>query len=293
MLRSEGLAVLLGLLSALAYALGLVLQQRGALQTRASEGRAKFLREVIAKPVWLLGVVSLVVGWAFQAAALHFGSLALVQSIQALSLVFALPLGVALSAQHVDRRSVLGASIALVGIVTFVLVGQPGGGVPQPGTKAWLLSGLITVALMAVLAVLAWRRRGGVAAALFATGAGVGFAFQAAATKMLVAQLDGGLVRVLTSWPLYVFALAELAGFTLQQWALKTGRLAPATAALNCATLAVSFVLGITVFQESLAAGLKSLLPALLGLVLAIVGVVVLATSQGLARRTPVEQRAD
>lgn len=292
MLGSEWLACLFGLLSAFAFALGLVLQQRGALQTAASEGDPRFLRQVLARPVWLLGVFALVCGWAFQAAGLHFGSLALVQSIQALSLVFALPLGVILSGQHVDRRSVLGAIITLIGIVAFVLIGQPGGGVSRPGSTAWLASGAATAALMSVLAGLAFRRRGGMAAALFATGAGVGFAFQAAATKMLVAQLSGGPELVFSSWPLYVFAVAELAGFTLQQWALKTGFLAPATAALNCATLSVSFVFGLTVFQESLAAGLHSLIPALLGLVLAVVGVLVLTTSEQTTLKAP-EQSVD
>ena len=45
----------LALLSALAFALGTVLQQRGTLQTTAAEGDPRFLAEIIRKPVWLLG----------------------------------------------------------------------------------------------------------------------------------------------------------------------------------------------------------------------------------------------
>jgi len=45
----------LALLSALSFALGSVLQQRGTLQTTAAEGDPRFLAEIIRKPVWLLG----------------------------------------------------------------------------------------------------------------------------------------------------------------------------------------------------------------------------------------------
>ena len=100
---------LFGLLSALMFALGLVLQQRGTLQTAAAEGDPRFLREIIRKPVWLAGCVLLFCGWLLQAAALSHGSLTLVQSLQALSLVFALPLGARFTGQRVGRRAIIGA----------------------------------------------------------------------------------------------------------------------------------------------------------------------------------------
>jgi len=48
-------ATVLALLAAFSFALGTVLQQRGTLQTSAVEGDPRFLREIIRKPVWLLG----------------------------------------------------------------------------------------------------------------------------------------------------------------------------------------------------------------------------------------------
>lgn len=269
---------LLGLLSAFAFALGLVLQQRGTLQTSAPEGDPRFLREIIRKPVWLLGCLLLLVGWGFQAAALRYGSLALVQSLQALSLVFALPLGVRLTGQRVGRRSIIGAGTTIVGIILFVTLGQPQGGITQPAAQAWWISAAVIGAVVSVLVLVARSRRGPVPAALFATAAGLSFAFQAAVTKMLVTRLGQGLGAVMTSWPLYVFIMAEVAGFVLQQAALKTGFLAPATAALNAATLAVSVLLGVVIFQESISAGHGRLAPALIGLVIAVVGVVTLAS---------------
>lgn len=278
----------LALLSAFSFALGTVLQQRGTLQTKAAEGDPRFLAEIIRKPVWLAGGLLQVCGWVLQAAALDKGSLALVQALCALSLVIALPLGVRLTGQKIGRRSIIGAGCTLVGIIIFVAVGQPQGGVSQPAAQAWWISGILITALMLLLAWQAQKRRGPVAAALFATAAGLGFAFQAAVTKVFVAELGYGLGAILSSWTTYALILSALAGFGLQQSALKTGFLAPAMGACNAATLAMSVLLGVTVFQESISQGQDRLLPAVVGLALAIIGVLLLATpEQGQLKAPP------
>jgi lysylphosphatidylglycerol synthetase-like protein (DUF2156 family) len=164
--------------------------------------------------------------------------------------------------------------------VFFVVVGQPQGGTSQPEAAAWWTSGLIIVVLMLLLAGLARRRRGAVAAALFATSAGLGFAFQAAVTKVFMTQLGYGLGAILSTWTTYALIVSALAGFALQQSALKTGFLAPAMAASNASTLAMSVLLGVTLFQESISHGQGRLPPALFGLALAIVGVVLLASPE-------------
>lgn len=270
----------LSLLAAFSFALGSVLQQRGTLQTKAAEGDPRFLAEIIRKPVWLLGGALQVCGWVLQAAALDHGSLAVVQSLCALSLVFALPLGVRLTGQKVGRRSIIGAGCTLIGIILFVAVGQPQGGISDPPASAWFISGLVITAAMLILAWQASRRRGPAAAALFATAAGIGFAFQAAVTKIFVGELGYGLGAILASWTTYALIFSALAGFALQQSALKTGFLAPAMGACNAATLTMSVFIGVMVFQESLSNGSDRLLPALIGLGLAVGGVLLLASPE-------------
>ncbi len=106
----------------------------------------------------------------FQVAALSRGSFVVVQSLCSLSLVFALPLGVRFSGQHVGRRSILGACITLLGIITLVAFGQPQGSGSMPETGAWLTSGLVLTALIILLTRFARLRRAAVAAALFGIG---------------------------------------------------------------------------------------------------------------------------
>jgi drug/metabolite transporter (DMT)-like permease len=282
----------LAVLAALSFALGSALQQRGTLETSAEEGDPRFLLEIIRKPVWLLGGSLQACGWVLQAVALDRGSLVIVQSLCTLSLVFALPLGVRLTGQHVGRRSVIGACTTLAGIVVFLAVGQPQGGPSQPETTALWASGIVIVASMLLLAWLARQRRGAVAAALFATAAGISYGFQAAVTKVFMTQLGSGLGAILTTWTTYALILSALVGFVLQQSALKTGFLAPAMAASNASTLITSVVLGVTVFQESLSRDQGRLPVALFALALAVFGVALLASPDDPPRNKRIQRTA-
>jgi drug/metabolite transporter (DMT)-like permease len=270
----------LALLAALSFALGSVLQQKGTLQTSAAEGDPRFLAEILRKPVWLFGGLFQVFGWIFQALALDRGSLAMVQSLCALSLVFALPLGARLTNQVIGRRSIVGACITLLGIILFVAVGQPQGGTSQPEEGAWMTAVFIISGFIVLLAGIAYRRRGALAAVLFATGAGLSYAFQAAVTKVFMTQIGYGIGVLLTSWTTYALILSAIVGFVLQQSALKTGFLAPAMAAVNASTLAMSILLGVTIFQETVSNGQGRLSPALIGLALSVIGVALLASPE-------------
>ena len=271
---------ILGLLSAFTYALGIVLQQRAALQVPASQNDRRLLAQVIRKPVWLLGAALQVGGWLLQAAALDRGSLVVVQTLQAVSLVFAMTLGIWLTRQRFNRWSLFGAAAALAGVTLLVVFGQPQGGTSEPSATSWSVSGFALLVITAALVYLGYRNTGASRAALLGTASGIAFAFQAAVTKVLVLELRHGLGAVFTTWPLYGLVVPAVGGYVLQQWALRTGFLAPATAALNCSTLAISVILGVLIFAESISQGQSRLVPALVGLALAAAGVAVLAYRQ-------------
>jgi len=274
-------AVVLALLAACAFALGNVLQQKGTLEAPAAGDDPRFLAQIVRRPVWLAGGGLQVSGWVLQAAALDRGSLIVVQSLTTMSLVIALPLGARITNQVVSRRVWLGAGAIVVGIVLFLSVGSPKGGTSTPSAAAWWSAGLATLAIVAVLYVMGRRSTGAMRALLFGAGAGVGFAFQASVTKVFVPLVGQGVSAMLSSWMVYVLVASAMVGFVLQQTALKTGVLAPAMASSNAVTLFVSIILGITVFGEKLAAqGDQHLLPALLGLAVALGGVVLLAGAE-------------
>ena len=119
------MAYSLAALAALAFAFGTVLQQKGTLQTSSAENDPRFLVEILRKPVWLAGMISQTAGWILQAGALDRGPLVVVQSLTAMSLVIALPLGIWLTKQHIGPREWLGALAVLVGIMFFLWAGRP------------------------------------------------------------------------------------------------------------------------------------------------------------------------
>src|SRR5262245_46604985 len=126
------MAAVLALIAAFCFALAAALQQRGQFAlARAGKlvaGLGGLIRLLLV-PIWLLGTVCLLLGYATQGAALDRGKLIVVQPLLVTTIVWALPLGHWLTSQHVSRRQVLGAAVVVIGLALFVLVGDPDAGV--------------------------------------------------------------------------------------------------------------------------------------------------------------------
>jgi drug/metabolite transporter (DMT)-like permease len=284
-------AVALAFLAACAFALGSVLEQKGTLETSAGEEDLRFLTQILRRPVWLAGSAIQGAGWVLQAAALDRGSLVAVQAITSLSLVIALPLGAWLTDQTIGLRVWLGAGAMVVGIVVFLSVGSPESGSSSATASAWWSAVILGVALVGFLAFFAWPRHGAPRALLLGSAAGVCFALQAAVTKAFVPLIGHGLSTLLSSWTIYALIASAILGFGLQQSALKTGVLAPAIASSNAVTLFASIMFGTIVFGESLSEAGARLAPAIIGLVLALVGIGLLAGADAPPTASPASVR--
>ncbi len=276
------MAYVLAALAAVAFAFGTVLQQKGTLQTSSGDNDPRFLIEILHKPVWLAGMIAQAAGWILQAAALDRGPLVVVQCLTAMSLVIALPLGIWLTRQHIGPREWLGALAVLIGIMFFLWAGAPSGGTNNPSASVWWGACLGTLVLVSAMAALGTRMEGGSKALLFGCAAGFAYGLQAAVTKTFVSELGHGALSLLAEWSVYVLIVSAIVGFVLQQGALKTGVLAPAMASSNAVTLFSSVILGIAVYGERLAAsGAGHVTSAVVGLALAIVGIVLLGSAEG------------
>ena len=187
-----------------------------------------------------------------------------------------------LTDQHIGRRELTGACLTWPGIVFFVSAGQPQGGTSHPSAArvvdrlpdhraCWSSSSSASAS----------RFSGAAKALTFGAAAGLGYGLQAAVTKTFVTEIGSGVLALLTSWSVYVLILSAVTGFALQQSALKTGVLAPAMASSNSVTLFTSVVLGIAVYGEtSRRAGAAHSGSTVVGLIVAIVGIALLAGSE-------------
>ena len=274
------MAVVFAFLAAVAFAAGTVLQQRGTLSTAADGDDPRFLVQIWHEPAWLAGAGLQATGWVLQAAALDRGPLIVVQAMTTLSIVIALPLGVRLTDQHIERRDMVAAFAVVAGIVAFLVIGTPAGGKTNPPAAEWWSASLLAFALVALTAGIGRKQHDATRAALFGASAGVCYALQAAVTKAFVGEVGQGVAHLLAIWSTYGLIVSALVGFVMQQFALKTGALAPAIAASNASTLVFSVTFGIVIFDERLVHGGGRVALALVALAIAVVGVVQLATAQ-------------
>jgi drug/metabolite transporter (DMT)-like permease len=266
------------------FALGTVLQQKGAVSEPGGSpsGAAKLLLRLARRPVWLGGIFADGLGFVCQAVALAVGRLVVVQPILATSVVFALPLGAKITNQRISRRDVFAAVAVTAGLAVFLVIGNPEGGRDNAPFGEWLIAIAPIAVLAGILVGLGWRSSPGVKAALFGTAAGLFFGLSAALTKATVDRLiDDGITGVLFDWHLYMLLLVGYAGMTLSEISLQTGVLAPAIATFSILDAVTSVVLGITLLREDLRHDFVGIFLILVSLGIMFAGLVVLAGSQG------------
>src|SRR5205807_8952991 len=98
-----------------------VFQQRSAAAAPHEHSmRVSLLVHLVRQPAWVGGVVADVLGYVLQFLALDRGSLVLVQPLLVSGLLFALPLGAALSRRRLRRRDWLGSAALVVGLSLFL-----------------------------------------------------------------------------------------------------------------------------------------------------------------------------
>jgi drug/metabolite transporter (DMT)-like permease len=274
--------ILLALLAAFLFALGLVLQEKAASSLPAEAVGKGFLVSLARRPVWLLGLGAQILGFVAQAIALGVGRMVIVQPLLVASIVFALPLGWALEHRRIRRQELVGAVLVTAGLGALLVVSKPAEGTDDASLGTWAVVGGATVGLAALLFVLARGRRPALRAGLLGTAGGILFGLAAALTKTTVSLLgDDGPAAVFGDWHVYALVLVSIPAFWLEQAALQTGALAAAVATTMAFDPLSSLVFGIVLFDEALhetALG-YALSAAALGTALA--GLLVLARAKG------------
>ncbi len=234
---------------------------------------------LLTSPLWV-GSWLLDAGAFFvQAAALHLGSLSVVQPLMVSTLVFTLPLAAIDWHRWPRTWDWIGTAAVSAGLALVLSTRRAAttSGAPTAG----LYPALAAVCAMAVLLAAFSRGRAPIAqSALLGIGAGALFGVGAALTKLTAAiAVSGGLAGLATAWQGYALALVSLASFGFQQSAYAAGRLATVMTAVVIFDPLTSYFLGVVGFGEPLpdpgvALGLGSL-----GMFLLVAGVVVLSRS--------------
>lgn len=251
------LVLLLACVAAFAFALSAMLEQRAAAQATRSHslgtvhGFSTFVRALVRRKLWLTGFVINNVGFVVQAAALHLGSVALVQPVMVSQVLFALlltGLGSRLRPGPKDWAYVLCICAGLV-VLLSVSGAAPLHGTPNREQVVWVL---LAMAASVVALVLFAREQDDPRAAslLLAIAAGVCFAGNAVLTKLTTEDLFGpGILHTALDWPGYSLAVATASGLLIEQAAFANGSLPWAVAAMSITNPVISYLAGIFGFH--------------------------------------------
>lgn len=241
--------------SAIAFAGSTSLQHQAA-ETAPSEvsGALALVRHLLGRPVWLVGQVLAVLGLVLHAAALHLGSIALVQPIVVSGVVLAVPVRSALSRRWPWPRELLAVAITAIGLTVFLVASSPAGGTDAPAQGPALAICTLSVALAAA-AILLSRRLTDATGRAFLLGIASGVLFGAVAglMKSVVNEgAQGGVPALLASWTTWALVVLGCTAVVTNQHAYRCARLSASMPVLNVVDGLVAVLFGVLSYGEVL-----------------------------------------
>lgn len=252
-----------------------------ALQHRAASGISRvdmtsrhLLVRLVRSPGWLAGICLSGIAFVLHVAALHHGSLSLVQPIVVTTIVFAVFVRSGLEHSLPDRAEIVWAVCTWVGLTLFVaMVGtRAADSVANDRTAGLCLIAGAAAAVVASAVALRLRvpaRRG----FLLGVAAGILYGLTAGLIKMTVSQARSGVVPLLHHWSAWLVAPAGLGAFLLSQWAFQASRLSVSAPVLNIVDVLVAVAFGSAVFGDRLFSSPGHLVVELAGALMMGVGV--------------------
>lgn len=274
------LAVVLSLVSAVAYAAAAVAQER-----LASRSSGTGLVRLLGSGAWWGTVLLNATGALLHVIALKYGPLTVVQPLGALTLVAAVPLGARLAGRRVRAVEWRGTALTLTGLAVILVMAS--GPAPDDVLSTPEAIGVAAVTL-ALTGMLAWP--GARPGLRHATASGFTSGVASALTQTVTVAATDHSAPVLslqvTGVAVLVAALAA-GGLLLSQTAYRGGLGAP-LAVVTLANPLAAAVIGLVLLGERLRGGPAGVLAAVAGAGLASWGVVLL-TRATLAPAVPAE----
>ena len=286
--RTMRVAVLLAIAASFCTATASLAQRQGAKDVQVSGGFGfRLILQLARRPIWLLGVASMIGGFLFQLTALRYGELALVQPILSLELLLVFGALAIAGRRHVriKHRDWLGAAAMSAGVAVFLRLASPSGGQLHAAGSLWVLAGLVTLGVVLAALGLAFgfgERRGASPsrrAAILGAATGVAWGFVAAVIKELSSHLGQGIGAVFSTWSLYVLLAVGAATMLLASHALAAGPLAASQPGFTILDPMSATLLGVFLFGEHIQTAPLDLVGELLALGLVAAGAAILSRS--------------
>jgi hypothetical protein len=277
---------LVGVAAAACLGLGYVLQQRVAAEASSAQLTAwKLLRFLIAHRVWWAGIAAMLIGQVLGGLALQLAAVTLVEPLLSTCLLFAFGFAAWISDMAVRWFEVAGALLLSAALGVFIAVGNPRSTVvPSQRREILILAVCFVVGVVALLVAIGSRRNLLGRSVLLASGAGLLYGLQDAATRAstVIAQHDGLVALLHTGWSLVVVGGAA-AAILLSQTAFNAARLDYSLPPITAAEPIAGIALGVSLLGDRLSISTGALSVEAICLVAMVAGVVLIGNSRTLA----------
>ena len=268
---SDAVAIASALATALANGLAVTTQHLASTSTENHERGWKFLRYLLHHPLWLFGWGALAGSLLFQAVALHFAPMTLVQPLLVVELVLALVLR-----RTWLRQTVAASAWVFSGVTVFFLsiflFATTRSGDSSESSLHWWAPGSWSAGIVVLLLVVGSRGSPGRRATMWGSATAVLWALEAAFIKEctnVISQV--GYLHLFSRWPFYAFVICGVVGLVCEQTALHLGPLKFSQTAIVILDPVASVLLGIWIFGDRLGQGWMWLSVAALSLIFSLV----------------------
>ncbi|MCM4080638.1 DMT family transporter [Paractinoplanes hotanensis] len=272
---SLGWAVALSVLSAASYAAAAVAQER-----LAEHGQRGWSRWAVALLLTGGGVVLHVI-------ALNFGTVAVVQALGTLTLLFALPIAAVRLQTPISRAAWTDALLTVIGLALILSLSV------EPSEPRRLVAPddrnlvLITLAVVAALALGAWSGGPRMRSVLLAAAAGTAFGISSVLSKAVLAAVTDGGVRTVSPVGAIAVLVFATGGYLLSQLSYGRAGMAAPLATVSVSNPIVAATTGVVVFGEGFRFGAAGLVVIAFAAVMMTLGVI------GLARQAATRSSSD
>jgi hypothetical protein len=239
------------------------------------------LLRLLRNPWWLAGWLANVIGFGLHAVALHRGSIAVVQAVLVVQLLFALPLAAIPTASWPLRRDWVGMAAVCTGLISLLLIR---GEIPQTTARRGavpvvaLVAGLLIVVLLVVAHLV--REHVQTRTAAVAVAAGINISMTAVFLVFVTDDVaKHGLLATLVDWPMLGIVTSTVLGMVLVQEAFASGSLATALTATTITDPLTSWAAGSVLFDVRPPLHLATIAGGGLAGALVVIGVALLANS--------------
>jgi drug/metabolite transporter (DMT)-like permease len=267
---SLGWAVGLSMLSAASYAAAAVAQERLAENSHRGWSR------------WATALLLTAGGVALHVLALNFGTVAVVQALGTLTLLFALPISALRYHQRISTASWVDAALTVAGLALIMSLSVDSGRPAVLTAADGRYLSLVTLVAAVVLGGGAWFSRPRMRAVLLAGAAGVVFGIASVLTKAVMASFTSSGASAISPYLTTMVVIFSISGYLLGQLSYKGAGLAAPLATVSVTNPVAAAIAGVIVFDEGFRFGRAGLA------VVAVAAVVITLGVIGLSRQTVV-----